>query len=166
MNGTANAGLLDQRLALEWIQTYISQFGGDPNRVTIMGESAGGATIMHQITAYGGMKGPVPFQQAILQSAAWLPSPSSSESESIFQSFLETAGVNTVQEARGLSTEALQLANYKMVGEAPYGDFLFSEIIRTMTLAQLIVLQILLLMEVLLLNSQGCFYSMGPMTNL
>jgi cholinesterase len=95
-----------------------------------MGESAGGASIMHQITAYGGMKGPVPFQQAILQSAAWLPSPSPSIQESIFQSFLDTAGVSTLQEARGLSTEALQLANYIMVGEAPYGDFLFSKFFR------------------------------------
>jgi cholinesterase len=73
MNGTANAGLLDQPFALEWIQSYIPRFGGDPNRVTIMGESAGGASITHQITAYGGMQANVPFQQAILQSAAWLP---------------------------------------------------------------------------------------------
>jgi cholinesterase len=92
-----------------------------------MGESAGGVSIMHQITAYGGMKEPVPFQQAILQSAAWLPSLSPSVQESIFQSFLDMAGVSTLQEARGLLTEALQLVNYKMVGEAPYGDFLFSK---------------------------------------
>jgi cholinesterase len=127
MNGTANAGLLDQRFALEWIQSHISRFGGDPNRVTTMGEPAGGASIMHQITAYGGMKGSVPFQQAILRSAAWLPIPSSSEQESIFQSFLDTAGVSTLQEVRDLSTEALQLVNYKMVGEGPHGDFVFSK---------------------------------------
>jgi cholinesterase len=53
--------------------------------------------------------------------------PSSSEQESIFQSVLETAGVSTLQEARGLSTEALQLVNHKMVGEGPYGDFVFSK---------------------------------------
>jgi len=82
---------------------------------------------MHQITAYGGTRGPAPFQQAILQSAAWLPMPIASTQEEIYKQFLETAGVSTLQQARELSSEALQLVNYKMVGESPYGDFLFSE---------------------------------------
>lgn len=53
-DGDANAGLLDQRAALEWIQRHISKFGGDPNQVTIDGESAGGASVVMQIVAFGG----------------------------------------------------------------------------------------------------------------
>ena len=43
--GVANAGLLDQTFALRWIQKYIHLFGGDPSRVTISGQSAGGELI-------------------------------------------------------------------------------------------------------------------------
>lgn len=53
-DGDLNAGLLDQRAALEWVQRHISAFGGDPENVTIDGESAGGASVMMQIVAYGG----------------------------------------------------------------------------------------------------------------
>jgi len=40
-----NAGLLDVKLALEWVQKYITYFGGDPTRVTVFGQSAGAAIV-------------------------------------------------------------------------------------------------------------------------
>lgn len=53
-DGSVNNGLKDQRKALEWVQQYISLFGGDPGHVTIGGDSAGAQSVDLQVTAYGG----------------------------------------------------------------------------------------------------------------
>lgn len=56
-NGDLNAGLLDQRFSLEWIQRHIGKFGGDESRVTIHGVSAGGGSVMLHSMANGGSDG-------------------------------------------------------------------------------------------------------------
>jgi carboxylesterase type B len=63
-DGAANAGLLDQRLAIEWVNNHIGRFGGDPNRIVIEGGSAGGGSVTAQLMLYGG-GGSVLFQAAI-----------------------------------------------------------------------------------------------------
>lgn len=124
-DGDANAGLLDQRFALEWVQKHISKFGGDPARVTIFGESAGGGSVMHQITAYGGNNGSVPFAQAVPQSPGFIPLVSNQQQEQVLNDFLGLANVSTVEEARQLSFAQLVIANTIQVGLAPYGNFIY-----------------------------------------
>ena len=118
-------GFYDQRLALQWIQDKIHLFGGDKTRVTVFGESAGGGSIIHHITAYGGLKGPAPFAQAIPQSPAWLNMPGIAQQEDIFQSFLAQLNVTSIQEARKLPSDVLIQANADIVAASPYGRYTF-----------------------------------------
>ena len=67
-NTKGNLGLFDQQLAIKWVHDNIQTFGGDPNRITLFGESAGGASVTYH-ALYPGNKGL--FQRGIAQSGSF-----------------------------------------------------------------------------------------------
>ncbi|KIJ59046.1 hypothetical protein HYDPIDRAFT_118871 [Hydnomerulius pinastri MD-312] len=70
--GVGNLGLQDQRLALYWVQKYISAFGGDPTKVTIWGESAGAISVALQMVTNGGNPDGL-FRAAFMESGSPIP---------------------------------------------------------------------------------------------
>lgn len=124
-DGLPNAGLWDQRAAFQWVRDHIALLGGDPTRVTAMGESAGASSIMHHLVAQGGKLDPL-FSKAILQSPAFqMMWDRAGTVEDLFDNFASLAGCQDLGLSclRAASPAALLRANTAVNAQVPPGSF-------------------------------------------
>src|SRR5690554_5807645 len=112
--GSGNYGQMDLVMALKWVQDNIAEFGGDPDNVTLFGQSGGGGK------AYSLLNSPQAvglFHKAIVQSDAspldttGEPGDSLAVSEAIGSALFDRAGVTSLEEARALPWTAFVQAD-------------------------------------------------------
>ncbi len=109
---SANVGMLDIVAALEWIRDNIKQFGGDPNNVTIFGESGGGGkvgTLLSMPSAKG------LFHKAIIMSGTILNVNTKAMSESLGKAVLKELNIDNtnIERINDVSYEALYAAGQR-----------------------------------------------------
>ncbi|MFX1323799.1 MAG: carboxylesterase/lipase family protein [Promethearchaeota archaeon] len=111
---TANVGIQDQIIALKWVQENIEKFGGDPENITILGESAGGCSV---ITLMASPAATGFFHKVIAQSAPVLqPNPTDKSTKDLLKKLNLKYG--DIESLRALKAEDIIDAQDKILAEA------------------------------------------------
>ena len=95
----SNLGLRDLRAAVAWLRANVPAFGGDPDRIVLMGESAGSGCLAHLLAApspFGHGAGGTPVAGAILQSGAPAGTLDAEAATWVGEQFLDAAGASSV----------------------------------------------------------------------
>ncbi|KAK8223912.1 Alpha/Beta hydrolase protein [Phyllosticta capitalensis] len=112
--GSLNNGLKDQLKALQWVQKYISHFGGDPGHVTVGGSSAGAASVSLLLTAYGGRDDGL-FHATAAESQSFAAMLTNQESQFIYDNLVMRTGCASAEDTlaclRSLDIADLQAQN-------------------------------------------------------
>jgi len=98
-HASGNYGLMDQLEALRWVKRNIAAFGGNPDNVTIFGQSAGGASVVDLMAAPSGKN---LFHRAIAESVGLLPMDSLEQAEKRGENFAAHAGSGDLASLRAL----------------------------------------------------------------
>lgn len=102
---TPNHGLADIRTAYAWIQNNIGRFGGQPDKISLLGQSAGALAVAYLIGA--GNKNPIPVRSASMLSIPAMPFRSIEMAMNDSQDLLKELGCHDLTCARGKSVNEL-----------------------------------------------------------